>query len=211
MKTDNLIDLLSQDTPVRFRLGRLMFSALVIGAILSAIMLVVTIGVRPHISDALQNGRVIFKLVVTMALAVTAFNLALNVGKPGIALGRHVLALGVPLAILILGVTFELLAVPAGQWEANLVGRYSSYCLIYIPLLSFAPFAAFFWALKHAAPEDSGFAGAAMGLASAGIGAAIYAWHCPDDSPLFVATWYVIAIVVVTLLGYFVGRRWLVW
>lgn len=101
MKTDNLIDLLSQDTPVRFRLGRMMFVALVIGALLSAITLVVTIGVRPQMSDALQTGRVIFKLVVTMALAATAFNVALNVGKPGVPLGRHVVALGVPLAILI--------------------------------------------------------------------------------------------------------------
>lgn len=164
MKTDNLIDLLSQDTPVRFRLGRMMFVALVIGALLSAITLVVTIGVRPQMSDALQTGRVIFKLVVTMALAATAFNVALNVGKPGVPLGRHVVALGVPLAILILGVTFELLAVPTGQWEANLVGRYSSYCLIYIPILSIAPFAAFFWALKQGAPENSGFAGVAMGV-----------------------------------------------
>ena len=43
------------------------------------------------------------------------------------------------------------------------------------------------------------------------LAAAIYAWHCPDDSPLFVATWYTIAISMVTAVGFLLGRRLLRW
>jgi hypothetical protein len=70
---------------------------------------------------------------------------------------------------------------------------------------------AFFAALRNAAPANPGLAGAIAGLASAGIAATLYASHCVDDSPLFVMTWYSLAIGVVTLIGYFAGRRWLAW
>ena len=55
------------------------------------------------------------------------------------------------------------------------------------------------------------FAGAVAGLAAGGIAAAIYAWHCPDDSPLFLATWYSLAIAIVVAAGFLLGRRLLRW
>ena len=42
-------------------------------------------------------------------------------------------------------------------------------------------------------------------------GATLYAFHCFDDSPLFVATWYTLATLVVTAAGALVGRRLLRW
>jgi hypothetical protein len=108
-------------------------------------------------------------------------------------------------------VILELSVLPADLWRQNLVGRYSSACLFYIPLLSLAPLICFVWVLRRGAPDHAGMAGAAAGLAAGGLGAAIYAWHCPDDSPLFLATWYVLAIVGVTICGYLAGRRWLSW
>jgi hypothetical protein len=92
-----------------------------------------------------------------------------------------------------------------------MAGRYGYHCLFFIPFFSLAPLVALFWALKGGAPEKPGLSGAAAGLAAGGVGAAIYALHCPDDSPLFVALWYVTAITFVTLCGYFAGKRWLTW
>ena len=40
---------------------------------------------------------------------------------------------------------------------------------------------------------------AASLLAAAGV--ALYAFHCFDDSPLFVVTWYVLAVIPVVILG----------
>ena len=52
-------------------------------------------------------------------------------------------------------------------------------------------------------------AGAVAGLVSGGIAATFYAAHCTDDSPLFVAIWYTIAIAALTAIGA-VGARGLV-
>jgi hypothetical protein len=49
--------------------------------------------------------------------------------------------------------------------------------------------------------------GAFAGLMSAGLGAAIYAAHCMDDSPLFVATWYTLAAALMAFIGAMIGRR----
>jgi hypothetical protein len=37
----------------------------------------------------------------------------------------------------------------------------------------------------------------------------MYAAHCTDDSPLFVATWYTLATALVTAIGALLGVRFL--
>jgi len=39
------------------------------------------------------------------------------------------------------------------------------------------------------------------------LAATLYAAHCPDDSPLFVATWYSTATALVTALGALLGSK----
>ena len=46
---------------------------------------------------------------------------------------------------------------------------------------------------------------------SGAVAAALYAIHCNDDSPLFVATWYTLAIGLTTIVGSLLGRRFLRW
>jgi hypothetical protein len=53
--------------------------------------------------------------------------------------------------------------------------------------------------------------GALAGLMAGGLGAAFYAAHCPDDSPLFVAVWYGIAVTFMMALGAPLRRRILRW
>jgi RNA polymerase sigma factor (sigma-70 family) len=50
-------------------------------------------------------------------------------------------------------------------------------------------------------------AGAYAGLLSAGFAATLYASQCIDDSPLFVATWYPLAIGLVAAVGALAGSR----
>ena len=54
-------------------------------------------------------------------------------------------------------------------------------------------------------------AGVVAGLVAGGLGAAVYAIHCPDDSPLFVAVWYSIAIAFVATVGGLAGHSVLRW
>jgi hypothetical protein len=65
--------------------------------------------------------------------------------------------------------------------------------------------------LRRGAPASPLLAGAAAGLLAAASGSALYAFHCFDDSPLFVVTWYSLAAIPVVLAGAFAGRRLLHW
>ena len=211
MKTDELIRLLSQDAPVRMRLGRMLTLALAAGLAVSAVLLLATVGLRDDLASAIATVRVAFKIGMTLVLVIVAFGLVSRIGRPGVPLRPWAVALLLPLALMVVAVGVELLVVPQDAWAARLMGRNAAFCLFFIPLLSLAPLAAFLAALRNGAPDDPGLAGAAAGLAAGAIGAALYAWHCPDDSPLFGAAWYTLAIMLVIATGYGIGRRLLRW
>lgn len=211
MKTDDLITLMAQDAPVGLRYGRALALALGVGIAVSAVLLVATVGLRHNMASVFETTRVLFKITVTLVLAVLAARLAVRIGRPGEETRRPALLLVAPALMVVAAVLAELVALPAGVWRASLVGQNALFCLFFVPVLSLAPLAGLFWALKRGAPENPVSAGAAAGLAAGAIAAAIYAWHCPDDSPLFLATWYTIAIAAVTAAGALAGRRWLRW
>ena len=211
MKTDDLIALMTQDTPVGLRYGRALALAMGAGVAASAMLLVLTVGLRHNMASVFETARVLFKIAVTLAVAVLAARLAMRIGRPGGGTRGPALLLAIPASMVAMAVIAELVALPADTWLANLVGRNALFCLFFVPVLSLAPFAGLFWALKKGAPENPTAAGAAAGLAAGTIAAAIYAWHCPDDSPLFLATWYTIAITGVTAAGALLGRRLLRW
>jgi hypothetical protein len=89
----------------------------------------------------------------------------------------------------------------------RLVGSNSRVCMTAVPLLSLPLLAASLIGLRHGAPTRPALAGALAGLLSAGLAATLYAAHCPDDSPLFVATWYSIGTALVTAIGALLGSK----
>lgn len=76
-----------------------------------------------------------------------------------------------------------------------------------VPLMSLPLLAASLIGLRHGAPTRPALEGAMAGLLSSGLAATLYASHCTDDSPLFVATWYSIGTALITALGAIVGSR----
>jgi hypothetical protein len=104
-----------------------------------------------------------------------------------------------------------MMIMPEASWRPRMMGHNARFCLTFIPLLSIGPLACFLFALRQGAPERPGIAGAVAGLAASGIAATFYASNCTDDSPLFVAFWYPIAIALVTLVGYIAGSKLLRW
>lgn len=211
MQTEKLIHLLSSDAAAGRPLWQRLALALAIGAAIGAVVMVATIGLRPDLAQMLATPRVAFKLLFTLGLAAVACGLAFRIAIPGAALRGRVLLLAVPVAALVAAIWAELGAVPSDGWGRSLVGNHAVFCLIFIPLLSLFPLAALFAALREGAPDSPARAGAVAGLTAGSIAAALYAWHCPDDSPLFVATWYVLAILAVTAAGGVLGRRLLRW
>lgn len=211
MKTDDLINLLANDARVRVRFGRAFLIALAVGVLVSAVLLLSTIGLRSNMEQAIQTPRVMFKIGLTLLLAIVTTRVAFRIGRPGASVRSAAMALALPLVILVVGIFTELLSVPQDAWGPSMKGHFSGFCLFFVPTLSIAPLACILYSLRQGAPKNPGAAGAVAGLAAGGIAAAIYAWHCPDDSPLFLATWYSIGISIATVAGFLVGRRILRW
>ena len=210
MKTDNLVELLVKDlAPWQFR--SVVAGAVAGGIIIAAILFFAGVGFRPDISEAVKSGPFLFKFIVTASLAVTAIWATLSVGRPDGSLAHRGLALSIAPALLACAAVVELLVLPQNQWMPQLVGRNARLCLTLIPVLSVGPLACLLAALRVGAPWNPGLAGGVAGLAASGIAATFYAAHCTDDSALFVITWYPLATLIVTTVGYLVGRKLLRW
>lgn len=210
MRTDDLVQALVADrAAVQAPIAAQLAGALGIGLVISAAFFLLVLGPRPDIGWAAQTVRFDIKLVEMVLLAATALVLVLRVSRPIAPTGWLTVALA-PI-LLAVAVIAELLVVPSSEWLARLVGSNSRICLTAIPLLSLPLLAAFMVVLKRGAPSSRTAAGALAGLAAGGFAAVLYATHCTDDSPLFVAFWYSIAIGGVTLLGAILGRILLRW
>ncbi len=211
MKTEELIRALSADRLApRTSIDRTMALALLAGSAL-AVLFTVCVGVRANALESLVEWRFVLKFVVTLGLALPAILLLLKLARPLEDSPLPWWLLWFAPATLFVGVIGELMMVPAAAWPQRLIGTNAVYCLTLIPMFSLASLPFVLAALKRGAPARPRLAGGVGGMVCAGIGAALYASHCPDDSPLFVATWYVLAISLVTVLASMVGGRILRW
>lgn len=212
MRTEDLINVLVVDLTVsKVRFRQILVGATALGSIVAIIAFLFWIGVRPDIGQALRTPRFLFKFVFTLSLATTTAGLLWRLARPGVPAGAWAWAWLAAPALLLGAVMVELIVMPAPAWLPRLVGTNARFCLMLIPFLSIGPLACIMLALRQGAPTRPGLTGAVAGLVAGGIAATLYASHCSDDSPLFVATWYSLAIGIVTLVGYVIGSRFLRW
>lgn len=212
METERLIKALAADGgPPAMPMGRAWMVAALVSALVAALVFFLSIGLRADIAHAATTVRFLFKFVATFALFATALLALRAVACPG-ANSRDVLPmLLVAPGLLLLAVGAEMMAIPAEQIGPRWLGSNAALCLTSIPLIGLGPLAAFLLALRHGASTRPSLAGAVAGLVAGGLAATFYAAHCTDDSPLFVATWYPLAIALLAVLGAILGRfvvRW---
>lgn len=211
MKTDNLIAALGADARRTARpLSTLWWLALPPAVVIAALILVSVLGMRQDIGDAMHTMRFLFKFIVAGALAVTAFAAVRTLSRPEGGKAVMFLVIAAPL-LLAVGIAAELLAVPSSEWSSSMMGKYPGWCLAFVPLMGLGPLAIFLAVLRQSAPARPALAGAAAGLLAGGLAALLYATHCTDDSPLFVATWYSIGVLGLTALGALGGRLFVRW
>jgi hypothetical protein len=113
----------------------------------------------------------------------------------------------IPAGLLVAGISGEMMMPQRLPMMTRLVGNNSRVCMTAVPLMSLPLLAASLYGLRHGAPARPALSGAIAGMMSAGLAATLYASHCTDDSPLFVATWYTIATALVTALGALIGSK----
>ena len=208
METDQLIRTLTADNAHHARpVGLVLALALLAAAPVSVAMFVAGLGVRPDLVTAMHNPFFDLKFLVTLALAIPAIAIGLHLSRPEASLQGWAWLLLIPAGFLLIGIISEMMLPQRAPMMTRLVGSNSRLCMTAIPLMSLPLLAAALIGLRHGAPTRPAVAGAVAGLLSAGLAATLYASHCSDDSPLFVATWYSIATALVTAIGALVGSR----
>jgi hypothetical protein len=208
METDQLIRTLAADNPHHARpVGFVLTLALLAAAPVSLAMFLAGLGVRPDVMTAMHNPFFDLKFAVTLALAISAIAISLHLSRPEASLRGWAWLLLIPAGFLVAGISGEMMMPQRLPMMTRLVGNNSRVCMTAIPLISLPLLAAALIGLRHGAPTRPAVAGAIAGLLSAGLAATLYASHCTDDSPLFVATWYTIATALVTAIGALAGSK----
>ena len=208
METDQLIRSLAADNTHHAKpVGFVLALALLAAAPVSMAMFFASLGVRPDVMTAMHNPFFDLKFAVTLALAISAIAVSLHLSRPEASLRGWAWLLLIAAGLLAGGIASEMMLPQRLPMMTRLVGNNSRTCMIAIPLMSLPLLAAALAGLRHGAPTRPAVTGAIAGLLSAGLAATLYASHCTDDSPLFVATWYTIATALVTAIGALAGSK----
>lgn len=211
MKTDTLIDLLARGAgpAPRAVAARRLVPAAALGLLLSVALALALIGPIPAAMVATPAPWI--KLAYAAAIAASAGWWTARLSRPVARLAlprRAVLAAFGAMALLGAG---ALLALPAGQRLAALLGHSWSSCPWNVLALSLPALAGALWALRGLAPTRLRAAGFAAGLLAGAVGAAGYALSCDETAPAFIAVWYSLGIAATGLLGALIGPRVLRW
>jgi hypothetical protein len=208
METDQLIRTLAADNAHRARpVGSVLALSLLLAAPVSIVIFLTELGVRPDVMTAMRNPLFDLKFAVTLALAISAVAISLHLSRPEASLRGWAWLLLIPIALVVAGIGGEMMMPQRPPMMTRLMGRNASTCLTSIPLMALPLLAAALFGLRHGAPTRPAVTGGIAGLLSAGLAATLYASHCTDDSPLFVATWYTIAAALVAAVGALAGPR----
>jgi len=212
MKTDDLIRAMTSDlAPPGPSIETRFAVAFLPGVVVALALFAVTLGPRADLALVAGDMRFLFKFVVTLLLALCSALLVWRLVRPGAPARLQIAALAFVPLVLAAGVLAELFVLPTASWCPKLVGSNGVVCIVSIPLFALPMLIAEILALRQGAPTKPALTGVVAGLFAGGVAAAIYAAHCPDDSPLFVALWYSLGIAIVALVGGLAGRLALRW
>lgn len=211
MNTDKLIDFLSTNVePIQpGRLGKVLLLALVAGGAAALCLMLVTVGPRSNLGNASQIGFLALRLIFTLSLIATGSLFLAKLMRPGRRTRGSWSA--VILTFVALGIAGVSGLVSASGWKPVTLGTHWATCMYCIPLFAVLPYLALIWALRQGAPTRLKLTGGIAGIVAGALGAAAYAFHCPDDFLPFIAIWYTAAIAFVACIGAWLGPRLLRW
>ncbi|MBS0279976.1 MAG: DUF1109 domain-containing protein [Proteobacteria bacterium] len=213
MQTDDLIAHLTGELePVRgAEVVRILAAGLALGLLGSALLMAVTIGIRPDIIQAMGGSAFWLKFTYTLVIAILGLKLVERMGRPGTDASWPALLLAVPVVTLMSMMAMQMMPADSATRHALLMGHSADVCSVLIAGLALPLFAGLFWALRRLAPTRLTEAGAAAGLLAGSAAATIYAFHCTESTATFIAIWYTAGIALTTLMGAGLGRFLLRW
>jgi len=212
MDTNRFIEMLAaENASTSAPMTRVWWTAGVFAVVSAGMVFFAAMGPRPDFMAAAATPRFLFKFVATGVLAFTAILAVIALARPGAPISAALRLLLLAPALLIMAIAAEVIAVPTDQLQSRWLGTNALLCLTFIPLIGIGPLVAIIVALRQAAPTQPTLSGAVAGLVAGGIAATFYAAHCFDDSPLFVGSWYSLAVLLLVGSGAIAGKLFLKW
>jgi len=212
MKTDDLIAMLARGEdaapPVR---STAVPVVLVAGLVASIALMQALLRTLPQLGEAIAWPAFWLKVGFALAMTAAAWRAANALARPGARTAALPWWLAAPLLVLWLAAAVTLAQAAPDQRAPLLLGSTWRVCTALIAMLSAPLLAASLWTMRQMAPTRLRLAGAAAGLAAGAAGALVYCLHCPEMSPAFVGTWYVLGMLVPTAVGALLGPRVLAW
>jgi hypothetical protein len=182
-----------------------------IGLVLALAAMVVWLGLRPDLAEAMGTAWFWIKFAYTLLLGCCLLGAVAQLSRPGGVATRPLLAAFFVVAAVAAMAVAQLAFEGAGAARALVLGSSAAKCPWVIVVLSVPILAGLTWALRGLAPTRPTVAGAAVGLMSGAMAAWIYSFHCDEVAIPFLALWYTLGIAGAGVLGGLVGRSTLRW
>lgn len=213
MNTDNFISLLASGVaPVDRNMIAKRFSGAVLAGLIGATLLVIAImGVRPDLGPAMAEPIFWARIAFPLCLMIGALSMVVRLARPGIASGPGKILIVAAVFSVWFASIYVLLVTPPEDRVAIILGETWKVCVLNISLLSVPGFVAVFWALKGLAPTNLTLSGACGGFLAGSMATIAYSFRCPEMQIPFWGVWYLLGMLVPTVLGALLGRRWLRW
>ncbi|WP_194792827.1 NrsF family protein [Caenimonas koreensis] len=213
MKTDDLISLLAADTAAvpRRAASRQIAIAMAAGIPLAILAMLVTMGARVDLPQAIHVPIFWLKVLFPAAVACAAFATLSRLARPGVSARSGMWAIAGLVVLLWLMAIAAYAGAPSPERAAMVWGQSWQTCTLSVLMLSVPIFVAAFLAVRQLAPTRLTHAGACAGLLSGAAAASIYAFHCPESALPFMAIWYVAGIAAAAGIGAALGPRLLRW
>lgn len=213
MHTDDLIAALARGVePVASHAARrFLAAALLAGMSLAVLGMLVLLGVYSDLPAYSRRAMFWVKIGMPFVVMLAGVVALERLARPGVRLGASGYALLAPVCVVWALGALVLCRADPGSRGVLLLGETWIYCPLSITVLAIPAFVSALWALRSLAPTRLRLTGAVAGLFAGAIGAWAYALHCPELTAPFIATWYVLGMLVPAVGGTFLGPRLLRW
>lgn len=212
MKTDDLINMLASGDvrPQPIPAARIV-TPITLGLLVAIALTATLLGVRDNFLQELTLPAFWVKFVFVIVLASVGVTATRRLSSPGVKADRVPVMLAVPFVIIWGIAAISLITAAPGDRVELFWGETWKVCPFLIAGLSLPIFVAILRVMRDLAPTRLRLAGAAAGLTSGAAAAAVYCLHCPELAAPFVGFWYVLGMLIPTLLGALIGPRVLRW
>ena len=213
MNTDAWIDVLAaQVAPVNPRAPRRRLAmAAVLGLALAVPLVLWRLGMNPDLAGDLRLPAAWLKWGFVLVCIAGSGWLVARSARPGAHTAPAWLALGAALLALWFVAAGQLAGAAPSQRMDLLMGSSWRTCPVSIAALSLPALALLLAVVRMLAPTQPAAAGAAAGLLAGAVATLAYLLHCPELAAPFVATWYVLGMLVPAALGALLGPVVLRW